>query len=140
MAAVLYPSYKQRLLDPNMAGGGGVGIDMNTDTIKIVLLTSGYTYNAAHDMLDDLVVASNSPTSGGTATVTSPTVTNGVFDAADTVFTSVTTGFTITQYAVYKDTGSASTSPLIALFDGHSQATNGGPITIAHHASGLFAL
>lgn len=140
MAAVLYPSYKQRLLDPTMAGGGGVGVDMNTDTIKLVLLTSGYTYNAAHDMLDDLVVASNSPASGGTATMTSPTVTNGVFDAADTVCTAVTTGNTITQYAVYKDTGTPSTSPLIALYDGHSQATNGGSITVVHNASGLYSL
>lgn len=140
MANVLYPSYKQRLLDPNMAGGGGVGVDMNTDTIKVVALTSGYVYNAAHDMLDDLVVASNSPTAGGTATLASPTVTNGVFDAANTTLTAVTTGFTITQLAIYKDTGTASTSPLIALFDGLNQATNGGDIVINWHASGLYAL
>src|SRR5687767_14255771 len=103
MANALATPYKQRLLDPNMAGGGGVGIDMNTDTIKVVALTSGYVFSAAHDMLDDLVVASNSPTSGGTSTLTSPTVTNGVFDADDTTLTAVTTGFTITQLWVYKD-------------------------------------
>ena len=140
MASVLYPLYKERLLDPNKTGGGGVGVDMNTDTIKAVLLTSGYTYSAAHDFLDDLVVASNSPTSGGTATLASPTVTNGVFDAADTVFSAVTTGFTITQIAVYKDTGTASTSALICLFDGLSQASNGGSLTAVWNASGLFSL
>ena len=139
MAASFPPSYKRRLGDPNYDANGG--IDLNTDVIKIVLLTSGYTFNSAHDFLDDLVVASNSPTSGGTSTVTSPTVSSaGVFDAADTVFTSVTTGFTITQYVVYKDSGVATTSPLIAHFDGHSQATNGGNLTIIHHSSGLFGL
>lgn len=140
MASVLYPLLKERLLDPNKTGGGGVGVDFNTDSLKAVLLTSGYTYSSAHDFLDDLTVASNSPTSGGTSAIASPTVALGVFDAADTVFTSVTTGFTITQIAVYKDTGTPSTSALICLFDGLSQATNGGSLTAVWHASGLFSL
>lgn len=140
MASVLYPLFKERLLDPNKTGGGGVGIDFNTDTIVAYLLTSGYTYSSAHDFLDDLVLASNSPASGGSATIASPTVALGVFDGADTVFTSVTTGSTITQIAIAKSTGTASTSALIALFDGLSQATNGGNLTAVWHASGLFSL
>ncbi len=139
MAASFLPSYKRRLGDPNYDANGA--IDLNTDVIKIVLLTSGYVFSAAHDFLDDLVVASNSPTSGGTSALVTPTVsTAGVFDAADTVFTAVTTGFTITQYVVYKDSGVATTSPLIAHFDGHSQATNGGNLTVVHNVSGIFGL
>ncbi len=139
MAASFFNSYKRRLGDPNYDANGG--IDLNTDDIRIVLLTSGYVLNTAHDFLNDLVIASNSPTSGGTSALVTETVTTaGVFDADDTVFTSVTTGFTITQYVVYKHTGTDTTSPLIALFDGHSQATNGGNLTIVHHSSGIFGL
>ncbi len=113
MAASFFPSYKRRLADPNYDANGG--IDLNTDDIRIVLLTSGYVLNTAHDFLDDLVIGTNSPSSGGTSALTSPTVsTAGVFDAADTVFTAVTAGFAITQYVVYKHTGTATTSPLIA--------------------------
>lgn len=54
----------------------------------------------------------------GTAqTLTSPTVTAGVADAADTTFTSVS-GASVEAIGIYKDTGTASTSRMVALVSG----------------------
>jgi hypothetical protein len=70
---------------------------------------------------------------GTPQTLTSPTVTAGVFDAADVTFTAVTAGSTCEGVVIYKDTGVAGTSPLIAYIDtitGFPLATNGGDITV----------
>lgn len=107
--------------------------------IKVVLLDSGYTYSAAHDMHDDITGSTIVATSGNLA---SKTTTAGTFDAADVVFSAVT-GDTVTQFVIYKDTGVSSTSPLIAHFDtatGLSVAPNGGDITLAWNASGIFSI
>lgn len=70
---------------------------------------------------------------GTPQTLTSKTVTGGVLDAADVTFSAVPTA-AVKYCAIYKDTGSAATSPLIALFDtaaGLPVSTNGGDIIIA---------
>lgn len=54
---------------------------------------------------------------GTPQTLTSPTITNGVADAADVTFTSVS-GNTVEALALYKDTGSEATSKMIALITG----------------------
>lgn len=140
MAAAYYQTFGQRLLDPNVDGNGG--IDMNTDDIRAQILTSGYSRNlSTHDFLNDLVIGSNSPASGATATLTGESVSSGaVFDSDDATWTSVTTGSTITQIVLYKHTGTDTTSPIIANWDGFSQATNGGNLTGTVNASGWFDL
>lgn len=72
-------------------------------------------------------------------------MTNGVFDAADSTFTSVAVSGskTVQALVVYKDTGSAATSPLIAYIDGFTAVTpSGGNITVTwdNGASKIFAL
>lgn len=64
----------------------------------------------------------------GTAqTLTSPTVTAGVADAADVTFTAVT-GNSVEALAVYKDTGTASTSRMVLLQTGkHIVTVNTAP-------------
>jgi hypothetical protein len=57
-----------------------------------------------------------------------------VANAANVTYTAVTAGSTVTYLAIYKDTGSNSTSPLIALIDtatGLPVSTNGGDITVS---------
>ena len=66
----------------------------------------------------------------------------GVFDAADVAFTTVT-GDPSEVLVIYKDTGSAATSPLIAYIDtatGLPVTPNGGNINVTVHASGWFSL
>jgi hypothetical protein len=59
----------------------------------------------------------------GTAqTSTSPTVVQGVADAADVTFTSVS-GASVEAFAIYKDTGTASTSRMVFFNDGRHIVT-----------------
>ena len=129
--SVLYPIGKKAILDGEVA--------MLTDTIKAALVDTGvYTYSAAHDFLDDLTGIVGTAVTLGTKTTTA-----GVFDAADSTFTAVT-GATVEAIVIYKDTGgSPDTSQLLAYIDsgtGLPVTPNGGDITIAWNASGIFGI
>jgi hypothetical protein len=145
VANAFYSVFKNRILDPNMAGQAAAATDLNSDTINIALLSSGYTFSAAHTNYSQI----SANLIGSPVTVTSPTVGSvaaGVFDAADTTFTAVTAGSTVARYVVYKHNATAANAELIAYFDTNasaaaiSVATNGGDITIAHNASGIFSV
>lgn len=104
-------------------------ISWSGDNIKACLVDSAsYTPDTAADQfLDDLsgVVA----TSGNLA---SKTTTDGVADAADVTFSSVT-GNQSEYIVVYQDTGTPSTSRLVALVDtatGLPVTPNGGDIVV----------
>jgi len=121
MANAIYPKAKESLL----AGD----LDLADDTIKVVLVDTGtYTYNTAHDFYNDL-----SGILGSGVALASKTIALGVFDAADTTFTTPSAGTTIEALVIYKDTGSVSSSNLIAYIDsgtGLPFTTNGADIDI----------
>ena len=116
-------------------------IDLLNDTIKVVL-TKTYSYSSAHDYLDDVTAGYRV----ATATLASKTTTGGAFDSADPTFTAVASGSTVTGLWLYKDTGTDSTSPLIAWFDTQASTsaisivTSGGNITITVASSGWFTI
>ncbi len=123
MANALYDKGREGFLDGT--------IDWDTDNIKVVLVdTAAYTVNlATHDFLDDIVIGARIATS---ANLASKTVTAGVADAADVTFTAVT-GASVEALVIYKDTGVAGTSRLIAYIDtgtGLPVTPNGGDITV----------
>ncbi len=134
MANAVYPKGKKAILDGD--------VDFLTDTIKIVLVDATYTYSTAHDFLDDIAAGDRVATS---AALSSKTTTDGAFDAADVTFTSLT-GNTVTSWVLFKDTGSAATSQLIAYFDtvsgggALSFTPNGGNFTLSFGASGIFTI
>lgn len=132
MSSALYPKFKELLLQG--------GIDLTASDIKVVLVDlADYTYSAAHQYLSDIPVAARVATSGNLA---SKTVTNGVFDAADVTITSVS-GDQLEALALYKDTGNASTSPLICFLDagtGLPLTPDGNNVIITWNASGIFSL
>lgn len=131
MANQLYPSFKEALLSG--------AVNLTSVDVKAVLIdTADYTFNTAHDFLDDVAAASREETSGNLA---SKTVTGGVFDAADVTF-SATSGDGCEAVILYVDTGNAATSRLIAYIDTASglPVTLGGDVTVRWHASGIFAL
>jgi hypothetical protein len=107
MANALYAKGRQGFLDGS--------IDWDTDNIKVVIVdTADYTVNlATDDNLDDIPVAAREETSGN---LTGKTVTDGVADADDVTFTG-TAGDGCEAVVIYKDTGVASTSRLIAYID-----------------------
>ena len=115
-------------------------IDWSTDNIKVVMVDHGTDtpVPATDQFLSDILAGARVATSGNLA---SKTVTAGVVDAADITITAVT-GATVESLVVYKDTGVASTSPLIAYIDTTSDASlpftpNGGDVTISWNASGI---
>lgn len=140
MASLVYNKFKSGIMS---------GLyDLDTDTIKIALVTSSYTPDAdAHDFWDDVsaneVGASGTYSAGGaTLTVTvsqDNTDDEGVFDATDVSFTSAS--ITARYAVVYKSTGVSSTSPLICLIDfGSNQTSSGGTFAITFAAEGILNL
>lgn len=128
MANQLAPSYKKLTLDADL--------DLLVDTIKVVAVSSAYTFSTAHDFLDDVTNQL-----GISPALTSKTTTGGVFDAADLApaFTGIATD--IAALLVFKDTGTPSTSPLIYFMDtGFTHTQNGGNVNLTWNASGLFAI
>ena len=141
MANALYPKYKQKILDPGTLGTtSSDAVDLAGDTIKVALVDTGtYTYSGTHEFYSSV----SSAVVGTPQTLASKTVTDGTFDAADVTFTAVS-GSSIEALVIYKDTGTNSTSSLIAYIDtvasGLPVTPNGGNISITWNASGIFAL
>lgn len=96
-------------------------VDLDTDTIKVALVTSSYTPNTAHDEWADVsaneVATGNGYTTGG-ATLANPTATNTTMDYDDVLWTSLTKTF---RYGICYKSGSGGglTNPLLfyVLFD-----------------------
>ncbi|MCI0391684.1 MAG: hypothetical protein MOB07_23310 [Acidobacteria bacterium] len=84
--------------------------------------SGGYAVNlgpsASGDNWDDFSAA----VIGTPQTLTSPVVSNGAFDSADVVFSSVS-GNSVEAMGVYKDTGTESTSRMVAIMDGRHIVT-----------------
>lgn len=141
MANALYPLAKQKFLAPGTLGStSGTAINLSTDTIKIALVDTGtYTYSSSHEFYTSI----SSAVIGTPVTLSSKTVTNGVFDAADVTFTAVS-GSSVEALVIYKDTGTSSTSSLVDYIDvvasGLPVTPNGGDITVTFNASGIFSL
>lgn len=131
----------------SLKGGTSYPVDFDTDTLKVALATSAYTFNQdTHDYFDDVTneVSGTGYTAGG-ATLVSPTVTLDTtndrvdFDAADTSWTTST--LTARSAVLYKSTGTASTSPIIAVFDfGSDKVSSAGTFLIQWSASGILRL
>lgn len=124
MANALYDKGRQKFLEG--------GIAYLTDNIKAVLVDAAdYTVNlASHEFLSDIPAIARVSTSGNLTTKTS---TAGVADADDVTLTSVT-GDPSEVVVLYKDTGTATTSALIAYIDtatGLAVTPGGGNINIA---------
>lgn len=136
MANLLYPLGKKAFLDGD--------IDLLSDDIKAALLTSSYSYSAAHQYRSDL--GANILTDGVSPNLSTKSTTAGVFDADNTTLPTVTGSQTAAKLVLFKDTGNAATSPLIAYWDtgvtGFPFPTTGGDITItwSDGSNKIFAL
>jgi hypothetical protein len=123
VANTLYDKGRQRFLEGNL--------NWLTDTIKCILVDTGaYTANfTTHEYLSD--IASSARVTSA-VTLTSKDTAGGAADASDITFTSVS-GPSIEAIILYKDTGTESTSPLIAFIDtatGLPITPNGGDIIV----------
>jgi len=122
MSSALYDRGRQRFLEAE--------IDWLTDDIRVALIDTG-TYTpilATHQWFSELsgVVATSGLLAGKNSTA-------GVADAADITITAVA-GSSVEALVLYKDTGVAGTSPLIAYIDvgtGLPFTPNGGDVLIS---------
>lgn len=123
-------------------------VDYDTDTIKVMLLTSAYTPNQdSHDYLDDVVaneVTGTGYTAGGAAlaskTVTYDAATNTLkFDAADVTWAS--SSITARYAVVYDDSPATNaTKPLLAYFDFTTdRASSNGDFIVRWGTDGIFS-
>lgn len=120
MANTSYPKGMEKLLSGQ--------INIPTDALKAALLPAAYTYSASHEFLSQLGARV-----GTDQALTNTTVTGGVLDADDLDFGVRPPGDNLKAIAIYKDTGNASTSPVLLYIDqatGLPMATNGGAVTI----------
>ncbi len=136
MANLVYNSYRADQLNGN--------IDLDTNTIKVMLVTSTYTPSAAHAVRTSITneVAGSGYTAGG-ATLMSPTITvvgtTAVFDAIDITWPVST--ITARGAVIYKSTGSAATDLLIGYIDFLTdKISNNGNFTIQWNSSGILVL
>ena len=133
MANALYSKAKEAFLNGS--------INMVANTITIALVDTGvYTYSATHQFRNEV---SNSAIISST-TLANKTITNGVFDADDATFSSVT-GANCEALIIFSDTGIQGTSRLVAYIDsatGLPILPNGGDISVAFSSgsSKIFAL
>lgn len=106
MANALYAKAKESFLE-------GL-LDLTDDTIKICLVKSSYSVNLnSHQFLSDIGTANIAATS---IAINGKSTTNGIFDAENiTIEDYGTSGFN--YIVLFKDTGVASTSRLIAYID-----------------------
>jgi len=139
MANALYQKWKEQLLQFTANNSLAAG------TVKVALIDTGaggYTFSDT----DQFWSAASGASVGTPQTLTSKTYTNGVFDAADVTFNSVT-GNSVEALIIFIDTGTASTSPLVAYIDSGVTnlpvTPNGGNISIAWSSgppAGIFKL
>jgi len=135
MANTVYNRAKGLLLDGTL--------DLTSDTLKVMLVGTGYTPNADDDFADtpaasEISVTGYTPgfagsgrkTLGTKAFVVNDTNDRGEFTAANLTWTGLAAGATIKWAIVYKHITSDAASPLIAALDVHATglATNGGDI------------
>lgn len=141
MASVIYNSFKR-----DIANGS---IDLDTDTINVMLVTSSYTPNIdTHTKRSDVtneVANGNGYTTNGKSlaskTVTVDTANDrAIFDATDLVWTTAT--ITARGAVLYKSRGGASSADeLICYIDfGADITSTAADFTLAFNASGIIAL
>lgn len=140
MASAIYNSFKRDIMNGS--------IDLDTDTIKIMLVTSSYSANIdTHTKRSDITnEISGTGYSAGGASLGSLSVSvdntddEGVFDAADASWSTAT--FTARGAVLYKSRGGASSADeLICYIDfGADKSCSAGTFTIQFDAEGIINL
>lgn len=103
MSAV-FPKAKEQAL--------GAGLDLVNVDVRVMLVLSSYTYDAADEFVADLGAVDN----GRSAALGSKSVTSGIFDAADSTL-NATAGTASNALIVFIHTGVDATARLVAYID-----------------------
>lgn len=135
MANKVFPKARERML----AGG----LNLLAGTVKAQLIdTAAYTYSDAHQFLSDIPSGARI---GAPVTLTNKTITNGVFDSDDLVFSGLSGAPDIEGLVYYVETGTESTSPVFYFVDTATglpiaAGATGGTVTHDNGANKIFAV
>lgn len=134
MASGLYNRFKANLMNKI--------VDLEGDTIKVMLLDDSHAFSAAHNVIGDVSaneISGTGYTAGG-GTLAGKTVTQAAttkWDANDIQWTSAT--FTAYHAVIYDDT--VVTDDLICSIDfGGAQEVTAGTFKIQWHVNGIITL
>jgi hypothetical protein len=133
MASAFYTSFRNKLLE-------GV-LDLDGHTLMVMLVTSSYTFNAAHDEKNHITneVSGDGYDAGG-AELTTPTITGGttaVLDGDDMSWDPST--ITARGAVIYDD--DVAGDPLICYIDfGVNKSSTNAEFLIAWNATGILGL
>lgn len=144
--SLIYPQFMLRQM-----GNNGTVVDLDADTLKLMLMNATYAAlsdatKRGHEFYSD--VSTNEVTGTGyvakgytLANKTSAQAT-GVYTFDNTVDPSwAMATITASGAIVFKDTGTTTTSPLIAYLDfGGSVSSTAGTFTVTLNASGIFTV
>jgi hypothetical protein len=126
MANALYATGRNAFLS--------AAINWTTDNIKCILVnTSLYTKNLATDQFLTTISGITGAIIATSANLTSTSASAGIANAATVTFATVASGPAAGALVLYRDTGTGSTSQLIAYIDtatGLPVTPNGGSITV----------
>lgn len=143
MADAVYNNFKEILMEG--------GVDFLSDTIKVILVDSTYSPDVDNDIYYSDVTGELSSANGYTAggfTLSSKSVIQddsddeGVFDAGNATWTASGGDITARGAIIYKDSGLASSSPLIGYIDFtyDKTASNGNDFIISWSSEGIINL
>jgi len=134
MASGIYDRWKANLMNKI--------VDMEADTIKVMLLDDSHSFTTTHNVIGDVdtnQISGTGYTAGG-ATLAGKAVTQGAttkFDGTDSAWTTAT--FSAWHAVLWDDT--VGTDDLICSIDfGGEKAVTAGTFTIQWHASGIITL
>ncbi|MFQ5641666.1 MAG: hypothetical protein ACE5IR_27135 [bacterium] len=152
MASFIYNTAKKEIMDNT--------IDLDTDTLKVMLVTSSYVANADDDVVD--ASGANDPVdheltgtgyiagwgNSGRKALTSVTATadktndRAELDAADLTWSGINAGTAAAAIIIKEGGANDTTSRLIAYIDsgGFPITTNGGDLTVTWNAEGIIHL
>ena len=135
MANQLFAKARQKFLAPGTLGTtSGDAIDWADDNIKVALMDHGGAEGAPNPASDEFWSSRDGSAGSVSGNLASKTTTDGVADAADVTFSAVPVG-TYESIVIFKDTATATSSPMIVYIDTTSPALpitgNGGDVTIA---------
>jgi hypothetical protein len=137
MANALFNAYRNVVVQ-------GTAPNLSTSTVRGIFVdhADDIPNPVTDQFLSDIAAAARVPSSGAPALTgkTFGTVDVGVFDADDLTFAALT-GDQVESLVLYVDTGTASTSRLLAVWDtasGLPLTPNGGDVIVRWDASGIY--
>jgi len=140
MASNIYNNGLLKILDRT--------VDYVSDNVAVLLVGNSYTFDVSHEYVSNVSDEAVNDTGSGYArlalaskTITLNTSANAVvFDCGDISYTDIATTNTLAGAVIYKDSGTDSTSDLVAFIDFADIVTNGSDIDLQINANGLFRI